>query len=166
MKQLAKGFPEDFLWGGAIAANQAEGAFQEKGRGWSVADILKVQDSGDLKKKSNKEISMNDIEAALHDTLGYYPKRYGIDFYHTYKEDLKLLAGMGLKSFRTSISWSRIFPNGDEEQPNEAGLQFYDALIDEIIKNGMKPLITLSHYEMPLHLAVTCLLYTSDAADD
>ena len=92
MKQLKKGFPADFLWGGAIAANQAEGAFLEGGRGWSVADILKVQDKGDLKKKSNKETSMKDIEAALQDTKGYYPKRYGIDFYHTYKEDLKLLA--------------------------------------------------------------------------
>ena len=153
MKQLKKGFPADFLWGGAIAANQAEGAFLEGGRGWSVADILKVQDKGDLKKKSNKETSMKDIEAALQDTKGYYPKRYGIDFYHTYKEDLKLLAGIGMNSFRTSISWSRIFPNGDETIPNEEGLRFYDNLIDEIIKNGMEPLITLSHYEMPLHLA-------------
>ena len=153
MKQLKKGFPADFLWGGAIAANQAEGAFLEGGRGWSVADILKVQDKGDLKKKSNKETSMKDIEAALQDTKGYYPKRYGIDFYHTYKEDLKLLAGTGMNSFRTSISWSRIFPNGDETTPNEEGLRFYDNLIDEIIKNGMEPLITLSHYEMPLHLA-------------
>ena len=82
------------------------------GKGWSVADILKVQDAGDLKKKSNKETSRNDIDFALQDKEGYYPKRYGIDFYHTYKEDLKLLAGMGLKTFRTSISWSRIFPNG------------------------------------------------------
>lgn len=153
MKQLKKGFPADFLWGGAIAANQAEGAFLEGGRGWSVADILKVQDKGDLKKKSNKETSMKDIEAALQDTKGYYPKRYGIDFYHTYKEDLKLLAGTGMNSFRTSISWSRIFPNGDETTPNKEGLRFYDNLIDEIIKNGMEPLITLSHYEMPLHLA-------------
>ena len=153
MKQVKTGFPKAFLWGGAIAANQAEGAFLEGGKGWSVADILKVQDAGDLKKKSNKETSRNDIEFALQDKEGYYPKRYGIDFYHTYKEDLKLLAGMGLKTFRTSISWSRIFPNGDDPQPNEEGLRFYDALLDEIIKNGMEPLITLSHYEMPLHLA-------------
>ena len=153
MKQVKTGFPKAFLWGGAIAANQAEGAFLEGGKGWSVADILKVQDAGDLKKKSNKETSRNDIDFALQDKEGYYPKRYGIDFYHTYKEDLKLLAGMGLKTFRTSISWSRIFPNGDDPQPNEEGLRFYDALLDEIIKNGMEPLITLSHYEMPLHLA-------------
>ena len=153
MKQVKTGFPKAFLWGGAIAANQAEGAFLEGGKGWSVADILKVQDAGDLKKKSNKETNRNDIDFALQDKEGYYPKRYGIDFYHTYKEDLKLLAGMGLKTFRTSISWSRIFPNGDDPQPNEEGLRFYDALLDEIIKNGMEPLITLSHYEMPLHLA-------------
>jgi 6-phospho-beta-glucosidase len=81
-----------------------------------------------------------------------FPKRRGIDFYHTYKEDLKLLAGLGLKSFRTSINWARIFPKGDELEPNEAGLKFYDDLIDEIIANGMEPLITCSHYEMPLYL--------------
>lgn len=154
MKQAAQGFPKDFLWGGAIAANQAEGAFLEGGKGWCVADILKVQDQGDLKKKSNKETTIKDIEFAMQDQNGYYPKRYGIDFYHTYKEDLKLLAETGMKTFRTSINWARIYPNGDDEMPNEEGLQFYDELIDEIIKNGMVPLITLSHYEMPLHLAV------------
>ena len=152
--KAAQGFPKDFLWGGAIAANQAEGAFLEGGKGWCVADILKVQDKGDLKKKSNKETTIKDIEFALQDQSGYYPKRYGIDFYHTYKEDLKLLAETGMKTFRTSINWARIYPNGDDEMPNEEGLQFYDDLIDEIIKNGMEPLITLSHYEMPLHLAV------------
>lgn len=153
MKNMLDGFPKDFLWGGAIAANQAEGAFLEDGKGWCVADILKVQDKGDLKKKSNKETTSADIAFAMQDQEGYYPKRNGIDFYHTYKEDLKLLAETGMKTFRTSINWARIFPNGDDEQPNEAGLQFYDDLIDEIRKNGMEPLITLSHYEMPLHLA-------------
>ncbi|TDW25801.1 6-phospho-beta-glucosidase [Breznakia blatticola] len=155
MRQVPDGFPKDFLWGGAIAANQAEGAYQEGNKGLCVADILKVQDKGDLKKKSNKETTMADIEYALQDTTGYYPKRYGIDFYHTYKEDLKLLAETGMNSFRTSINWARIFSNGDEDEPNEAGLQFYDDLIDEMLKNGMEPLITLSHYEMPLHLATT-----------
>ncbi|MCB6567271.1 family 1 glycosylhydrolase, partial [Desulfovibrio desulfuricans] len=80
------------------------------------------------------------------DTEGYYPKRYGINFYHTYKDDLALLKEMGFKCFRTSISWSRIFPNGDEKEHNEAGLKFYDDLIDEIIKDGMEPIITMSHY--------------------
>lgn len=153
MKQIVKGFPKDFLWGGAIAANQAEGAYQEGGKGLSVADLLKVQDKGDLKKKSNKETTMQDIEFALQDKEGYYPKRYGIDFYHTYKEDLHLLAGMGLNTFRTSINWARIFPNGDDAEPNEEGLKFYDDLFDEMIKNGMEPLVTLSHYEMPLNIA-------------
>lgn len=153
MRTLPEGFPEGFFWGGATAANQCEGAYLEGGKGWCVADILRVQDKGDLKKKSNKETTMADIEAALKDTSGYYPKRYGIDFYHTYKEDLKLLAGMGMNSFRISINWARIYPNGDDEVPNEEGLQFYDDLIDEIIRNGMEPLVTLSHYEMPLHLA-------------
>lgn len=88
----------------------------------------------------------------MNDKEGYYPKRYGIDFYHTYKSDLALFKEMGFKAFRTSISWSRIFPKGDEEEPNEKGLQFYDALIDEIIKDGMEPVITMSHYDIPLYL--------------
>lgn len=154
MKQMPTGFPKNFLWGGAIAANQAEGAYDEGGKGLCVADILKVQDKGSLKKKSNKEATTESIEFALKDKEGYYPKRYGIDFYHTYKEDLKLLAGTGMNSFRTSINWARIFPNGDDETPNEEGLQFYDDLFDEMHKNGMEPLVTLSHYEMPLNIAL------------
>lgn len=153
MKDVPIGFPKNFLWGGAIAANQAEGAYLEDGKGLCVADILKVQDSGDLKKKSNKETTSKDIEYALNDKDGYYPKRYGIDFYHTYKQDLQMLAETGMNSFRTSIHWSRIFPNGDELEPNEKGLKFYDNLIDEMLKNGMEPVITLSHYEMPLNIA-------------
>jgi 6-phospho-beta-glucosidase len=92
------------------------------------------------------------IDEALSSKDKIFPKRTGIDFYHTYKEDLKMLAGLGLKSFRTSINWARIFPNGNEEEPNEEGLKFYDDLIDEIIANGMEPMITCSHYEMPLYL--------------
>ena len=88
----------------------------------------------------------------IQDTESYFPKRHGIDFYHTYKEDLALLKELGLKAFRTSISWSRIFPKGDELEPNEAGLKFYDNLIDEIIKDGMEPIITMSHYDIPLYL--------------
>ena len=154
MKSMPKGFPKDFLWGGAIAANQAEGAYDEGGKGLCVADILKVQDKGSLKKKSNKEATTESIAFALQDQEGYYPKRYGIDFYHTYKDDLKLLAGTGMNSFRTSINWARIFPNGDDDEPNEEGLKFYDDLFDEMHKNGMEPLVTLSHYEMPLNIAL------------
>ncbi|MGM0168905.1 6-phospho-beta-glucosidase [Enterococcus sp. AZ135] len=147
-------FSDNFLWGGAVAANQLEGAYLEDGKGLSVADINIYK--GDLppNKRSNKEMSMEEVEFALNDKIGRYPKRDGIDFYHTYKEDIKLLAGMGLKSFRTSISWARIFPNGDDAQPNEAGLKFYDNLIDELLKYDIEPLITLSHYEMPLNLAI------------
>ncbi|VFA52104.1 beta-glucosidase [Enterococcus faecalis] len=119
----------------------------------SVADINRFRADIDIKKKGNKEISTADIEAALNDKEGIYPKRTGIDFYHTFEEDLALLAETGMNSFRTSISWARIFPKGDEAEPNEEGLAFYDSLIDAIIKNGMEPLITISHYEMPLYLA-------------
>ena len=152
MKQVPTGFPNDFLWGGAIAANQAEGAWQEDGKGICVADLLRVQDQGSLIDKGNKERSSKDLQFALQDQEGYYPKRYGIDFYHTYQEDLKLLSETGMNAFRTSINWARIYPNGDDEKPNEKGLAFYDRLIDEMIKNGMEPVITLSHYEMPYHL--------------
>ncbi len=105
-----------------------------------------------LDKKSNLELTTDYIKEAIQSEDRVFPKRWGIDFYHTYKEDLKLLGELGLKTFRTSINWARIFPIGDETQPNEAGLKFYDDLIDEIIANGMEPMITLSHYEMPIHL--------------
>lgn len=153
MRTNMKTFPKNFLWGGAVAANQLEGAYQEDGKGWSVADINRFRDDVDIKKKSNKEVTMADIEFALQDETGRYPKRTGIDFYHTFREDIKLLAETGMNSFRTSISWARIFPKGDEPKPNEEGLRFYDELIDCIIEHGMEPLITISHYEMPIYLA-------------
>ena len=84
----------------------------------------------------------------------YYPKRHGIDFYHTYPEDIKLLAGTGMNGLRTSINWARIFPNGDDAEPCEEGLKYYDNLIDCMIANGLDPMITISHYEMPLNLAL------------
>jgi len=146
------GFPEGFLWGGAIAANQAEGAWQADGKGWSVADINRFQGDIPLDKRYNFEMTTDQVEFAMADQVGRYPKRDGIDFYHTYPDDLALLAGTGMNAFRTSVSWARIFPNGDETEPNEAGLAFYDALVDEIIANGMEPVLTVSHYEMPLHL--------------
>jgi 6-phospho-beta-glucosidase len=149
-----KKFPKGFYWGGAVAANQCEGAWREGGKGWCVADINRYHEDLPLEKRFNKELSTFDVTSAMDDASDIYPKRRGIDFYHTYKEDLKLLAGTGMNMFRTSINWSRIFPKGDETEPNEAGLQFYDNLIDEIIKNGMEPLITISHYEMPLHLTL------------
>lgn len=134
-------FPEDFLWGGAVAANQCEGAYQEDGKGLSVQDVLP--------KGIRGEIQGIRTEAPTPDNL----KLEAIDFYHHYKEDVRLFAEMGFKVFRTSIAWSRIFPNGDDETPNEQGLQFYDNLFDECLKYGIQPLVTLSHYETPLALA-------------
>ena len=104
---------------------------------------------------NNEEFTMKEIEFRSHDkTTYYYPKRYGIDFYHTYKEDLKYFQEMGMNSLRISIDWARIFPTGEEEAPNEKGLQFYDSLLDEMIKDGLEPLVTISHYEMPIHLSM------------
>lgn len=153
MKKVLTGFPENFLWGGAVAACQVEGAYNVDGRGLSSSDIHlydKNLDRAHIEKEGGGTLSS--IKASIQDQAGYYPKRFGIDFYHTYKEDLALLKEMGFKCFRTSISWSRIFPNGDEEKPNEKGLEFYDRLIDEIIKDGMEPIITMSHYDIPLYL--------------
>ncbi len=157
MSRVPTGFPKDFLWGGAVAANQLEGAYDLDGKGLCVADINEFRDDIDITKKYNDELDSTYVKEAMkagHGDGRIFPKRWGIDFYHTYKEDLALLAGLGLKTFRTSINWARIFPNGDDEQPNEAGLRFYDDLFDEIIKNGMEPMITISHYEMPLHLTL------------
>ncbi|MDR2833579.1 MAG: glycoside hydrolase family 1 protein [Streptococcaceae bacterium] len=154
MKTNPKQFPKNFFWGGAVAANQLEGAFLEDGKGWSVADINLFRDDIDLKKKGNKEVDTEFIKFAMEDKVGRYPKRQGIDFYRTYKDDLKMLADMGMNSFRTSIDWSRIFPNGDDEAPNEAGLKYYDDLFDTLNELGMEPLITLSHYEIPLNLTL------------
>ena len=115
MKKNKKQFPADFYWGGAVAAIQLEGAYLEGGKDWSVADINRFRNDIDIKKKSNKEITTADVEFALNDQEGRYPKRDGIDFYHTFREDLALLAETGMNSFRTSISWARIFPKGDEQ---------------------------------------------------
>ena len=138
-------FPKEFLWGGATAANQYEGAYNVGGKGLSVQDVTP---RGGIPVSDN---NLNPLitELPTEDNL----KLEGIDFYHRYKEDVALFAEMGFKIFRTSIAWSRIFPNGDELEPNEEGLQFYDNLFDELAKYGIEPLVTLSHYETPLHLA-------------
>lgn len=130
-------FPKDFLWGGAVAANQCEGAYNEGGKGLSVQDVM----PNGIKSPPEKEVSKSNL------------KLDGINFYHRYKDDIKLFAEMGFKVFRTSIAWSRIFPNGDDDAPNEEGLEFYDNLFDECLKYGIKPLVTLSHYEPPLALS-------------
>ena len=144
-----KRFPEGFLWGGAVAANQLEGAWLEDGKQPNVTDICVGINTAEPGLKWNEEAHKWEMQL---DPDKIYLSHDGIDFYHRYKEDLALMAGMGFKCFRTSIAWGRIFPNGDEEEPNEAGLKFYDDLFDEMRRLGMEPAITLSHYETPLHL--------------
>ena len=142
-------FPKEFLWGGAVAANQCEGAWLSDGKKPNITDVVVGIGSDE------PGLAWNDTSGRweMHlDPEKQYLSHDGIDFYHRYKEDLKLMKEMGFNSFRTSIAWGRIFPDGDEDSPNQAGLQFYDDLIDEIIRNGMEPVITLSHYETPLHL--------------
>ena len=152
METNKTGFPKDFLWGGAIAANQAEGAWKEGGKGPSMADIEILPETYSRTKIVGFKHTKEDILQALQDEKGYYPRRTAIDFYHTYKEDLPLMKEMGFQCFRTSFNWARIFPEGDELVPNEEGLRFYDDLIDEIIKNDMEPVMTVFHYEMPIQL--------------
>ncbi|SEN93509.1 6-phospho-beta-glucosidase [Amphibacillus marinus] len=151
MKQPTQ-FPQNFLWGGGIAANQAEGAYNADGKGLSIADFhaYKSKQSAD----DRLEHATIEVDEDMFTTVDgtYYPKRNGVDFYHRYKEDIQLFKEMGLKCFRTSFNWARIFPNGDETEPNEAGLQFYDRLIDELLANDIEPVMTISHYEIPVHL--------------
>lgn len=148
-------FPKDFLWGGATAANQYEGAYREGGRGAATTDIAKRIASRDLASMMEffKPTTKEEVELALNDTQGDYPKRRGVDFYHRYQEDIALLAEMGFKTFRMSISWPRIFPSGDDLVPNEEGLAFYDKVFDELAKYGIEPLVSLQHFEVPLGLA-------------
>lgn len=142
-------FPKDFMWGGAIAANQYEGGWLEDGKKPNVTDILVGIMSKEPGLKWNEEKKKYEMEL---DPDKVYLSHKAVDGYHRYKEDLELMAGMGFNAFRTSIAWGRIFPNGDEETPNEAGLKFYDSMFDTMNKLGMDPVVTLSHYETPLHL--------------
>ena len=130
-------FPPGFLWGGATAANQIEGAYDQGGKGLSIQDVMP------------KGILTPPTEGPTPDNL----KLEAIDFYHRYAEDIALFAEMGFGVYRFSIAWSRIFPNGDDPEPNEEGLAFYDRVLDELEKHGIEPLVTISHYETPLHLA-------------
>ncbi|MCH1959873.1 6-phospho-beta-glucosidase [Romboutsia hominis] len=134
--------PKDFLWGGAFAAHQFEGGWNAGGKGPSVVDVMTAGAHGVPREIT--EIVMPDK---------FYPNHEAIDFYNRYKEDVALLAGMGIKCLRTSIAWTRIFPKGDELVPNEEGLKFYDDLFDELLKYNIEPVITLSHFEIPLHIA-------------
>ncbi|SHN23451.1 6-phospho-beta-glucosidase [Gracilibacillus kekensis] len=138
-------FPKDFLWGGAVAANQVEGAYLKDGKGLTTVDLLSTGEK-------RFPMMFGEIENYTPDKKEFYPSHEAIDFYHRYKEDIALFAEMGLKSFRLSISWARIFPNGDDNQPNEAGLQFFDNVFDELIKYGIEPVVTLAHFDIPVHL--------------
>lgn len=152
---MTKQFPEGFLWGGATAANQFEGTWNVDGRGPATSDTARAvapEERKSMGSEFNSPMTRAKLDAALNDKEGLYPKRWGSDFYHRYKEDIALYAEMGFKTFRLSIAWSRIFPNGDDATPNEAGLAFYDKVFDELNKYGIEPLVTLSHYEFPIHL--------------
>ena len=124
------GFRKDFLWGGAVAAHQLEGAYDRDGKGLSIMDVVTGGDVN-TRRRITGEILKGEN----------YPNHEAIDFYDYYKEDIRLFAEMGFKCFRTSIAWTRIFPNGDEEQPNEAGLKFYDDMFDECLKYGIEPVL-------------------------
>ena len=130
-----------FLWGGSIAAHQTEGAYNLDGKGLSVMDMV-TRGSYTIPREITREIQSSK----------YYPSHEGIDFYHHYKEDIAMFANMGFKAFRLSIDWSRIYPNGDEDEPNQKGLEYYESVINELLKFQIEPIITLYHFEMPLGL--------------
>lgn len=161
-------FPKDFLWGGATAANQFEGGFSDGGKGINTSDVLTAGSHTNPRKITWRNFKTGETGAidmpfgtdfhfpddAVPDVVDgyYYPSHKATDFYHHYKEDISLMAEMGFKTFRLSINWARIFPNGDDKTPNEEGLNFYEAVFDECAKYGIDPLVTLSHYETPIHL--------------
>ncbi|GLC81311.1 glycosyl hydrolase [Lacrimispora brassicae] len=136
---------ENFLWGGATAANQCEGGWKEGKRGMGTVDVIPWGENrfpvmgGEMDYRQLPEDS-------------YYPSREAIDMYHHYKEDIALFAEMGFKCYRFSFSWSRIFPTGEEEEPNEEGLKFYEDFIDELLKYGIEPVVTICHFDVPLAL--------------
>ena len=138
-------FPKNFLWGGAVAANQCEGAWDVDGKGPSTSDMC-TNGSHTTPKRVTTKIEPGTL----------YPSHEAIDFYHHYEEDIALFAEMGFKCFRTSINWTRIFPTGMESQPNEKGLAFYDKVFDCCKKHGIEPLVTISHYELPYALVEKC----------
>lgn len=136
---------EDFLWGGALAANQCEGGFHEGGKGLANADVLPFG-------KDRISVIKGELPMMEPDTCHRYPAQKGIDFYHHYKEDIALFGEMGFKTLRLSISWARIFPHGDDTEPNQEGLRFYADIFRECRKYGIEPLVTITHYDIPMHL--------------
>lgn len=138
-------FPTNFLWGGAIAANQCEGGWNEGGRGLSNADVLPYGED-------RLAVIKGDLQMLTPDNEHYYPAQNAIDFYHHYKEDIELFAEMGFKALRLSISWSRIYPNGDDERPNQEGIAFYRNVFAECHRHGIEPVVTITHYDIPMNL--------------
>ncbi|MEW4353899.1 family 1 glycosylhydrolase [Streptococcus pneumoniae] len=163
---MTKRFPDGFLWGGAIAANQAEGAYNVDGRGLVQTDVTTggsvdkpryatyIDKDGNPGKLSSMGHTAKLPEGARFAILEdeYYPNHEAVDFYHRYKEDIKLFAEMGYSVFRLSISWARIFPNGDDTEPNQAGLDFYRSVFEECHKYGIEPLVSIWHFDTPLAL--------------
>lgn len=158
------GFPQGFLWGGATAANQYEGGYNEGGRGLATSDVITDGNMTTprritIKLKDGTLTSINRFEELPDGAVGYldpdtyYPSHVATDFYHHYEEDIKLFAEMGFNSFRMSISWTRIFPRGDEEQPNEEGLAFYDKVFDTCLSYNIEPIVTICHFDVPKFLA-------------
>lgn len=139
------GFRKDFLWGGATAANQCEGGYNKDGRGLANVDLIPAGPDRD-------SICDGDKKMFRFDNKHYYPAKEAIDMYHHYKEDLALFGEMGFKTYRLSISWTRIFPLGDEAKPNEKGLKFYEDIFKECHKYGIEPLVTITHFDCPMYL--------------
>ena len=137
-----KTFAKNFLWGGALAANQCEGAYLEDGKGLEICDLLETGKDRFIKLDPALELHEGRV----------YPSHEAIDFYHHYKEDIAMFGEMGMKCLRTSIAWSRIFPNGDDAEPNEKGLTYYEDMFRELHRWGIEPVITISHFETPLAL--------------
>lgn len=138
-------FPDNFLWGGATAANQCEGGYDQGGRGLANVDVIPHG-------QDRFKVAMGLQEMLEFQKGYYYPAQVGIDFYNHYQEDIRLFGEMGFKTFRLSIAWTRIFPNGDESEPNEEGLRFYENVFQECHKYGIEPLVTITHFDMPIHL--------------
>lgn len=147
-------FPDGFLWGGAMAANQTEGAWNVEGRGPSVSDVARLLPRAARSEAGKHQPTLAEIEAAMAEPdPAHYPKRRGIDFYHRYSEDIALFAELGLKVLRVSISWSRLYPTGKETEPNPAGVAFYRGVFETLRDHGIEPLVTLAHFDPPLALA-------------
>ena len=138
-------FNDNFLWGGATAANQCEGGYNEDGRGLANVDVCPTG-------KDRSAVITGNLKMYDFDDDHFYPAKIAIDMYHNFRDDIKLFAEMGFKVYRMSIAWSRIFPNGDEETPNEKGLAFYDEIFNECKKYGIEPLVTICHFDCPMYL--------------